>query len=220
MDFRCLSAAEIQAKYRRANDKSEMLKILCELTCSTQEEMRDFLGLEVIPEAPKGRKQVAYIDNDKARALYDEGMSDQQIADALGVNIQGVRNWRGRNRLRCHEKYATRALPVAIDEAKARTLYDKGMSDQHIARVIGATPSSVRSWRRRNNIPGNGGCSSGFKEKQSECERLYRQGKSDKYIAMCLGVSISSVAHWRARNSLPANFKKGCYVRDWEDEHW
>lgn len=209
MIFSCMSAAEIREKYRRADDKHEMLKVLMELTCSTKEEMQEFLGLDVIPKPPKGRKQLVYIDNDKARALYDQGMSDRQIADALGVTKQGVRNWRERNRLRCHKQDDQQARKSMIDETKAKALYEKGMSDQQIATAIRATKSAVRHWRRRTDRPGNNARPRIFKAKEVECERLYRDGMVDSDIAMRLGVSVGTVSKWRYKNGLLPNGKQG-----------
>lgn len=209
MTFSVLSEAEVRAKYRRAGEKSEMLKILCELTCSTKEEMQAFLGLEVVPKPPKGRKQVVYIDNERARALYDQGMSDRQIANALGVTRRGVLDWRHRNRLLCHEQHDMRIRKSMINEIRAEMLYKKGMSDQRIADEIGATKSAVRSWRRRTNRPGHGVSKTQFKPREAECERLYMEGMVDGEIAQQLGVSISAVARWRSRNGLRPNGKQG-----------
>lgn len=48
------------------------------------------------------------IDNEKARALYDAGKTDKQIADELGVSAGGVLGWRHRNKL--PSKYGTKLV--------------------------------------------------------------------------------------------------------------
>lgn len=41
-----------------------------------------------------GRKEYKKLDKDKARELYDQGLSDRKIADALGVHKDTVAAWR------------------------------------------------------------------------------------------------------------------------------
>jgi transposase len=213
MNFSCLSEAEVRWKYRRAADKHEMLQILCELTCSTKEDMQEFLGLAVAPKSPQGRKPIVYIDSDKARPLYEQGMSDREIANALGATRRGVLNWRTRNRLPCNKKPTEYVRPVTLDEKKAEAFYEQGMSDQQIAAAIGASKDAVRSWRRRTGRPGNNVHPRTFKAQEGECERLYRAGMVDSDIAMRLGVSIGSVSRWRHKNGLLPNGKQGRKAR-------
>ena len=40
-----------------------------------------------------------------------------------------------------------------IDEARARALYDQGLSDKKIARLIGMSYNAVYSWRKRSGLP-------------------------------------------------------------------
>lgn len=44
-----------------------------------------------------------YLDTDKAKKLYDEGYSDQQIAEECDVSQDTVGSWRRRNGLAVHK---------------------------------------------------------------------------------------------------------------------
>ena len=43
MTFICLTKEEVRYKYKKANNKEKMIKILADLTCSSEKEMIDFL---------------------------------------------------------------------------------------------------------------------------------------------------------------------------------
>ena len=43
MTFSCLTKEDVRYKYKKANNKEKMIKILADLTCSSEKEMIDFL---------------------------------------------------------------------------------------------------------------------------------------------------------------------------------
>ena len=44
-----------------------------------------------------------------------------------------------------------------LDQQEARRLYNLGMNDHEVADRLGASPSSVYTWRYRNGLPANTG---------------------------------------------------------------
>ena len=42
-----------------------------------------------------------------------------------------------------------------LEKAWAKELYDRGLCDQDIADMCAVSREAVRSWRRRNGLPGN-----------------------------------------------------------------
>lgn len=153
MNFSCLSEAEVKEKYRRADDKYEMLKILAELTCSTKTEMMEFLGVEEKPVSKMGRRPAVSVDQAMARRYYEAGMSDSAIAAAIGVSKSAVARWRYRNEL---SPNPTETVISTANRLKMyEMLYREGHSDSYIAKLMGVSDSNVGGWRKRHNLPSN-----------------------------------------------------------------
>ena len=91
-----------------------------------------------------------------AKRLYEQGKSDGEIAEVMGCYASVVRVWRKRNDLQINIKpRKKRVVKSRFDWDKGRTLYDRGMSDGEIAKVLGCNKNSVLKWRGRTNLPAN-----------------------------------------------------------------
>ena len=96
MNFSCLTEEEVRYKYRKADNKEWMVRILADLTCSSEKEMEEFLGGNIIrAKIPKR----TYLDKELAKKLYDLGMTDGEIANKMCVSRDAIRSWRKRSRL-------------------------------------------------------------------------------------------------------------------------
>lgn len=140
MTFEVFSEAEVRYKYAKAENKAHMLRVLAELTCSTEEQMAKFLGVEI--QSPNKGK----INNAKAHRLYKKKMTDAQMATALGVSRQAVHEWR-----------AARDLPPLSkpDEASRMEAYKRGLSDRKAGKELGLSREAFRAWRHRNGLAPN-----------------------------------------------------------------
>ena len=96
MVFSCLTEDEVRYKYKKADDKEMMIKVLADLTVSTVDEMTDFLG--VTSQKQNGRKR-CFLDQKLARKYYDAGMFDTEISKAMGVSKHTIKSWRERKGL-------------------------------------------------------------------------------------------------------------------------
>ena len=105
-----MTEADICREYRQAKDKQAQIGILAELNLCGQAEIAAVLarGGEDVPtvETPPAqvhrghrRKGSRSWDTVRARALYDEGRTDQEIAKAVGVAPSTVLAWRRDNGL-------------------------------------------------------------------------------------------------------------------------
>lgn len=140
MRFDCLSAEEVRTRYRQASDKKGIITVLADLTCSSKAEMRRFLGVE----KPRSKPPVK-LDREKAREYYEAGMSDEEIAQRLGVVKSTVCHWRLSAGLGCN-----------ADSEKARMeLYEQGLNDQEIGDALHMSPEAVWHWRKRLGLPSN-----------------------------------------------------------------
>ena len=95
MNFSCMTPHEIRSKYRCATDKRTMIKVLSELTCSSEQEMRTFLGIDKSENASDDAeyREKKKFNKAKARELYDKGAYDTIIARALDCDKSTVARW-------------------------------------------------------------------------------------------------------------------------------
>ncbi len=88
MTFSCLSKEEVRERYRKAQNKKAIIKVLAELTLSSPKEVKAFLGLPIAQ------------NNHEARmALYLEGKNDHAIGDALDCAPHEIYSWRKKHGL-------------------------------------------------------------------------------------------------------------------------
>ena len=109
--------------------------------------------IAVIPPATKRPKPAPsrgrLWDKAKARALYDEGASDCDIAKACGVSQPTICNWR--NALGLPPRTPPRQH--TLDTERARALYDAGRTDVSIAEACGVCVGTISAWRSREGLP-------------------------------------------------------------------
>lgn len=150
---------------------------------------------------------------DNRRELYDQGLSDIEIARLQKVDRTAVVGWRKRNGLPPH--VATKP-GVAERMARRRELHDAGQSDCAIARELGVSQAVVTRWRAKVGLPTN---KEGFGQHHLTPEArarrivLYQLRWSDHAIAAHEGVSLSVIWAWRNRMGLAPNFASGVTQR-------
>ena len=90
-----------------------------------------------------------FMNEERARELYDEGSPDTRIAAELGCSQSAVSGWRYREGL----------PPIyphkRMNEAKLRELYREGLNDTQISKVTGNSTDAIRRWRKRNGLESN-----------------------------------------------------------------
>lgn len=89
-------------------------------------------------------------EHQKRKELYDQGLSDIEIADLCFVCINAIRYWR---------KNHNPPLPVnakqAIQESTRLALYKANLTDREIAREEKVSKMAIRGWRKKHNLPEN-----------------------------------------------------------------
>ena len=121
------------------------------IKAASKRDVKKFLGLYVEPEEEATRKTYTNLDTVKAKKLYDKGLNDVMIAEALGVTKTCVGNWRRGEGLPPYRQYKTKS----VDEKKRMGLYNKGLSDGKIAELVGVKKNAILRWRRVRNLPPN-----------------------------------------------------------------
>lgn len=91
-----------------------------------------------------------------AKKLHEQGKSDSEIAEVMGCYASVVRLWRKRSNLPINIKPRKKKVgKPRFDWDKGRELYDQGMSDGQVAKILGCNKNSVQKWRERNHLPAN-----------------------------------------------------------------
>lgn len=91
------------------------------------------------------------LDYDRMLTLYDQGKSDQEIADEMNCAKETVRGWRARRELPPNVNMPRKR----VDTEKVRALYMAGFSDRRIADMVGCSSNAVLDWRHREKLPPN-----------------------------------------------------------------
>ena len=101
-----------------------------------------------LPGSPSstGRSRFA---GDYARRLYDQGKTDTEIGQALGVSRFAIKRWRQKEGLSAHID----PRQLSFDERQALTLYEQGATDGEIGKAVGATANTIYAWRDRRGLP-------------------------------------------------------------------
>lgn len=147
MNFVVISPFEVRHKYKYAKNKENMIGVLADLTVSTKEEVREFLGVK-----KKERKKPVKMDQIEVRQLYDQGLGDGDIAKKLGVSRTSIVNWRQNNSLPRNKEEERKCVRITDNRME---LYEMGLNDKEIAEAVGVGKDSVYKWRKRNGLPPN-----------------------------------------------------------------
>ena len=88
-----MTNAEIVGDYRQAKNKRAQIKILADLNDTAADTIKEILR-KAGEHLPKTK-----LDSDKMEELYRKGLTDSEIAAAVGCSPSGVRSWRERKDL-------------------------------------------------------------------------------------------------------------------------
>ena len=97
---------EIRTSYNTAKNQAAQVQVLAELNATTPQAMAAKLrelGCDV-PEMPEVKQRPLrahdlILDETRARALFEEGKSDLDIAEMLGISVYAFATWRRKNGL-------------------------------------------------------------------------------------------------------------------------
>lgn len=137
-------------------------------------------------------RNTAELDTDRARALFDAGVTATAIAAELGVHREQVSLWAKGEGL-------TFAGRSKFDQARARELHDAGRTPAEIAAALGVAVGAVNAWRARSGLTRDRAAST-FDTARA-CE-LYDAGYSTRAMAAELGVTASTISKWGQKEGL------------------
>jgi hypothetical protein len=94
-----------------------------------------------------------HVDRENTKmSLYEQGLTDREIAARVGIRPNTVVVWRRERGLAVNS--SGRGPKAPLCDAR-KLLYDLGWSDGRIAKEQQVDKGSVRQWRHRRNLPAN-----------------------------------------------------------------
>ncbi len=90
-------------------------------------------------------------EHEARMALYEQGMTDEEIAAERWVTKEAICGWRIKRRLPSNGK---KGHHLTEEKHNARLeLYMQGLSDERIADELYVTKNAILVWRQRHGLP-------------------------------------------------------------------
>lgn len=129
--------------------------------------------------------------------LVDEGLSDKQIADEIGVERDTIVKFKKRHglfgKVNTRKKRKSKRL-FKMDVEEYETMIDNGYTIKEIADVKGVNQSTIYEWKKREKV----------KYHRINVKRYLELSKSmtDVEIAEFWDINVKSLSAWKVRNKL------------------
>lgn len=104
------------------------------------------------PGNPEGKHGTESYDYTGVAQMAADGMTRAEIARKKDIPYKTLCSWMLRNGFSSGD---ARKAPKKIDDATARDLYEQGLSDPKMAKILGCSPNGVLHWRQRNKLQRN-----------------------------------------------------------------
>jgi len=133
-------------------------------------------------------------NREKIRALWEEGLNDLETAKRLGMPLLRVAAMRRDLGLRAIN--GNRKRESKVDKQKVLEPWEKGLNDVRIAKLLGASGSTIGQVRKKLGLAPHG---RGDKKcvDRNEVNKLWDQGLNDVKIAKLLHASNVIIGHVR-----------------------
>lgn len=90
-------------------------------------------------------------EDELKKALWQLGLTDQQIADVFLLSKSTISYWRKKNELQCNDKRKESRLEKTDKEFRLK-LCEENYSDEEIAVATGLSKGTITLWRWKNNL--------------------------------------------------------------------
>ena len=194
-----MNLSEARKLYRNGTD----IVTIADLGDCEPEEVAEALGLRL--EDTEYRSIWSHLDVTELRSLYEQGLTDAELAEAMACKQYIISSWREARNLPYNKGKAQ-----AIQDqryAQYEMLYHQGMNDGQISKEVGTSRSHVAQWRGKMGLPPAGRKPALQTTYHKEIRELYLQEKTDKEIVMTLehlGIEDHHVKRWRQKYGKPA----------------
>ncbi len=154
------------------------------------------------------RNGVSILLRNKGKELWEQGLNDREMAEAIGCSRTSANSWRKAENL---ESNKTGIVEDQLDDY-GRRLHNEGFSDQAIADKLGCALGTVFRWRKRRGLEPN--CCAGSEdwyaclgciEKNSQLMKLHELGLTDREGAIAMNVTYAAYRIRRLKLGLRAN---------------
>lgn len=150
---------------------------------------------------------IAKEKQNKRLSLYNQGLSDSEIARRLGLTQNAIGYWRREQDLSPNSLRGGRVL--GDKEKKRLELYNQGLNDVEIATQLGLTHEAIFAWRKSRDLLPNGRTDSRrlVLVNEDKIRLLYNQGLNDSEIGREIGCERYTITYWRRAHGLSPNFR-------------
>ena len=136
-----MTLSELRRRYRNGTS----IEILAELAgCDRKDVIYALEQSGVALQKPDCNYTDVDAESHRIEALYDQGMNDREIAEALDLSQTTIAWWRKKNNR--SSNFKSRSI---IDIDKLIELDNLGVSVPEIAKQLGASIKTVYKWRQR-----------------------------------------------------------------------
>jgi len=108
----------------------------------------------VINIYPEERRLRNKENSDRRLKLWEDGMTDAEIANAEGMSLKGVAGWRRGMGLTANHKKKRNVYDEQYGKIML-ALYEFGRTDEEIARAVGIKKLHVKEWRDFRGLEAN-----------------------------------------------------------------
>lgn len=127
--------------------------------------------------------------------LYNQGLSDVEIAEIQKVNPTAIWHWREKRELIANKSYE--------DVKKERLkLYKLGLTDKEIAFKLHETPTAIGSWRIKEGLEPNKKAKQQNEPVMDKRIRLFAENWTYQQIADEEGINKRSIQDWFYRQGI------------------
>lgn len=147
----------------------------------------------------KMENKVSYskLNVDRYLSLVEEGLSDYQIAEEIGVERDTIVKFKKRVGLfgKVNTKKGSKGKKLfTMDVEDYKNMIDNGYTINEIAHVKGVNPSTIYEWKKRENVK--------YYRINSDRYLVLSRSLTDNEIAEFWDINVKSLSAWKVRNGL------------------
>ena len=146
------------------------------------------------------------IDYSKLKTLYNQNLTDNEIAKIIGCSRRSVCVYRKKRNLKTRHRLGRKRT---ISDNEVLRLYRLGLNDKDIATKLCCTCAAVRYHRKLLGLPTIRPKRTASQNTLKRFKELWLSGAKLKTISQELGYSMSALSHWRTKLDLPKRHWNG-----------
>lgn len=133
----------------------------------------------------------------RVEAMLAQGCGNAEVAAALGVKVDRLREWRKKWGIPTHMSPLDNPLAQEGAQARVEAMLEQGMADEDVADAFGVKVRTLRFWKKKWGLTQPRVMTQ--PDVRQRLETLLSEGKTDEEIAAAFGVVEQTVQAWKRR---------------------